>query len=206
MNQRGRCAIGTIASGIGALTKAKLAKEMGIEAADSKFEELQDSIDLKRDAIKRNDVEAEFKYGIDIANKNLAIARENTTIKNQQQKDNKTLETSRAAAEAQINLKAVELEVEFAKLNSLDDYRQIMGDVGRLQALAKSGSSTKDLLTLQKNTLKGLSDYLSNADLNEQEQGKIKNQFNTLLNLMFGQATNIDLKKLASQIKEVPDD
>lgn len=206
MNQRGRGAIGTIASGIGALTKAKLAKEMGIEAADSKFEELQDSIDLKRDAIKRNDVEAEFKYDLDIANKNLAIARENTTIKNQQQKDNKTLETSRAATEAEINLKSAELEVEFAKLNSLDDYRQIMGDVGRLQALAKSGSSTKDLLTLQKNTLKGLSDYLSNADLNEQEQGKIKNQFNTLLNLMFGQATNIDLKKLASQIKEVPNE
>ena len=98
------------------------------------------------------------------------------------------------------------MQVEFAKLNSLDDYRQIVGEASKLQALAKSGSSTKDLLTLQKNTLKGLSDYLSNADLNEQEQGKIKNQFNTLLNLMFGQATNIDLKKLASQIKEVPDD
>ena len=75
-------------------------------------------------------------------------------------KDNKTLETSRAATEAEINLKSAELELAFAKLNSLDDYRQIMGDVGRLQALAKSGTtSAKDLLTLQKNTLKGLSGY-----------------------------------------------
>ena len=205
MNQRGRGAIGTIASGIGALTKAKLAKEMGIEAADSKFEELQDSIDLKRDAIKRNDVEAEFKYGIDIANKNLAIARENTTIKNQQQKDNKTLETSRAAAEAQINLKSAELEVEFAKLNSLDDYRQIMGEASKLQALAKSGSSRKDLLTLQKNTLDAFKNFLETADLTKEQRAMIEKKYTELNNLMFMQSTGMSFGNIAAQIKDEPD-
>lgn len=206
MNQRGLGNIGTIASGIGAFTKAKLAKEMGIEAADSKFEELQDSIDLKRDAIKRKDVEAEFKYDLDISNKRLDIARENTRIKNEQEKANKTLETSRAAAEAQINLKAVELEVEFAKLNSLDDYRKIMGDVGRLQALAKSGTtSAKDLLTLQKNTLDAFKNFLETADLSEDQRAVIEKKYTELNNLMFMGATGMSFGNIAAQIKDEPD-
>ena len=80
-----------------------------------------------------------------------------------------------------------------------------MGEASKLQALAKSGSSRKDLLTLQKNTLDAFKNFLETADLTKEQRAMIEKKYTELNNLMFMQSTGMSFGNIAAQIKDEPD-